>query len=86
MPNKLPIKARARAVKVGESAKARARAKAAEKPVDWLSLWAMSFGVAAVVVAWIADRTIGGNIGAAFILSGAAGLIGLMLATARKSG
>lgn len=87
MQNKLPIKARARAIKADKSIKARARAKAVDKSagksVDWLGLWAISVGVAAVAVAWVADRTVGGNIGAAFILAGAAALIGLVVGTAR---
>ena len=83
MPNKLPIKARARAIKADKSTKARTRAGSVDKSVDWLGLWAISFGAAAVAVAWVADRTIGGNIGAAFILAGAAAVIGLMLGAAR---
>jgi len=80
MPNKLPIKARAKAI----HARKPARTREQSRPIDWLGLWAISLGVAASVLAWIAYFTIGDKIGAAFILAGTAALIGLMLGASAR--
>jgi len=61
--------------------KPRARAQAARWPkfetitsIDWLALWGLSIGFCAIVLAGIADFMAHDNIGAAYILVGAAGL------------
>lgn len=45
------------------------------KTIDWLGLWALSLGFCAIVLAGIAYFLGGDNIGASFILIGAAGII-----------
>ncbi|MGA8004422.1 MAG: hypothetical protein WCA05_22465, partial [Pseudolabrys sp.] len=62
----------------------KARAQAARKhktiaTIDWLGLWALSLGFCAIVLAGIADIMGGDNIGAAFILVGAAAIIALIV-------
>jgi drug/metabolite transporter (DMT)-like permease len=47
--------------------------------IDWLGLWAISLGLCAVVLAGIADVMGDDNIGAAFILIGAAAIIALIV-------
>ena len=66
--------------------KPRARAEAARRSkietitsVDWLALWGLSIGFCAVVLAGIADFMARDNIGAAYILIGAAGIIALVV-------
>jgi hypothetical protein len=46
---------------------------------DWLALWAISVGFAAVLIAALAEFAAGDWTGALFVLSGAAGLIGVIL-------
>jgi hypothetical protein len=71
MPIPLPPKARAKAVQQCKRETVAA--------IDWLGLWALSFGFCAIVLAGIADLMGGDNIGAACILIGAAGIIALVL-------
>ena len=64
----------------------KARAKAAHKrepitTIDWLGLWALSLGFCAIVLAGIADIMGDDNIGAVFILIGAAAIIALVVCT-----
>ena len=47
--------------------------------IDWLGLWGLSLGVCAVVLAGIADFVGHDNIGAAFILTGTAAIIALIV-------
>ena len=68
MPNKLPLKVRAKAVPSQQAA-----------PIDWLALWAISLGVCAIVMAATAFFAAADKIGAVFILVGAAALIALVL-------
>ena len=69
MPNKLPLKPRAKAIRANESI----------EPIDWLALWAISLGVCAVVLAATALYAAGDNIGATFILIGTAAIISVIL-------
>jgi hypothetical protein len=75
MPISLPPKARAKA-----------RKREAIESIDWLGLWALSIGFCAVVLAGIADFMGGDNIGAAFILVGAATIMSLIVRAAGKPG
>ena len=47
--------------------------------VDWLGLWGLSLGVCAIVLAGIADFVGHDNVGAAFILTGTAAIIALIV-------
>jgi len=47
--------------------------------IDWLALWGLSLGFCAIVLAGIADFAGHDNVGAAFILAGAAGIIAAIL-------
>ena len=69
MPNKHPLKPRAKAIRTTESA----------QPIDWLALWAISLGVCAIVLAATAFFVAVDQIGAAFILIGTAALIAIIL-------
>ena len=69
MPNKHPLKPRAKAVRANESI----------EPIDWLALWAISLGVCAVVLAATALYAAADNIGATFILIGTAAMISVIL-------
>ena len=69
MPNKLPLKPRAKAIRANESIES----------IDWLALWAISLGVCAVVLAATALYAAADNIGATFILIGTASLISLIV-------
>lgn len=80
MSIKLPIKARAKAIRARKPARTREQAR----PIDWLGLWTISLGIAASVLAWIAYFTIGDKVGAAAILAGTAALIGLMLSASAR--
>jgi drug/metabolite transporter (DMT)-like permease len=71
MPILLPPKQTAKAV--------RARKRETVPAIDWLGLWAISLGLCAVVLAGIADVMGDDNIGAAFILIGAAAIIALIV-------
>lgn len=64
-----------------QSAVGRVRARKPETvpAIDWLGLWAISLGLCAVVLAGIADVMGDDNIGAAFILVGAAAIIALIV-------
>lgn len=86
MPNRLPIKPRAKAIEAPKSARARETAQARERTrsVDWFALWAISLGLAAIGVALIAYLTVGDKVGAAFILGGAAALIALLLTAGER--
>jgi hypothetical protein len=81
MPNRLPIKPRAKAIDAPKSARARKQSGS----VDWFALWAISLGLAAIAVALIAYLTAGDKVGASFILGGTAALIALLL-TANERG
>ncbi|HEY6024937.1 MAG TPA: hypothetical protein VIV34_12270 [Pseudolabrys sp.] len=64
--------------------KARAETARTRKPdaiaaIDWLGLWGLSLGFCAVVLAGIAYFMGHDNIGAAFILIGAAGILALIV-------
>ena len=80
MPNRLPIKPRAKAIEAPKSARAREK----DIAIDWFALWAISLGTAAVVLASIAFFTIGDKVGDAFILGGAAALIALLLTAGER--
>ncbi|HEY7231518.1 MAG TPA: hypothetical protein VH558_14225 [Pseudolabrys sp.] len=67
MPMPLPPKARAKTLP--------ARKRDITDSIDWLGLWAISLGFCAINLAAIAYFQIGDNIGACFILAGAAALI-----------
>ena len=69
MPNKLPLKPRAKAI----------RAHDPVDSIDWLALWAISLGVCAVVLAATALYVAFDQIGATFILIGTAALIAIIL-------
>jgi len=69
MPNKLPLKPRAKAVRVNETIES----------IDWLALWAISLGICAVVLAATAFFCAADKIGAAFILVGTAAFISMIL-------
>ena len=74
MPILLPPKqtaSRAKAV--------RARKRETVPTIDWLGLWAISLGLCAVALAGIAGLMGDDNIGAAFILIGAAAIIALIV-------
>jgi hypothetical protein len=57
----------------------RTRKREPIKAIDWLRLWALSLGFCAVVLAGIAYFLGGDNIGASFILIGAACIITLIV-------
>ena len=69
MPNKLPLKLRAKAIRANDSIES----------IDWLALWAISLGVCAVVLAATALYAAADNIGATFILIGTATLVAMIL-------
>jgi hypothetical protein len=68
MPTSLPGKTRASP-----------RVLATKRPPDWLGLWAVSMGVAAVVMASLAYFTLGDSTGAAFVLLSTMMLIVLVM-------
>lgn len=51
----------------------------AEKPADWLGMWALSVGVAATLIACIVYFGVGDQSGAAWVLFGAAAVIAVAL-------
>jgi drug/metabolite transporter (DMT)-like permease len=71
MPILLPPKQTAKAVHASK--------RETVPAIDWLGLWAISLGLCAVVLAGIADVMGDDNIGAAFILIGAAAIIALIV-------
>ena len=71
MPIQLRPKARAETV--------RPRKHETIEAIDWLGLWGVSLGFCAIVLAGIADIMGHDNVGATFILVGAAGIIALIL-------
>jgi hypothetical protein len=71
MPIHLPPKARVKA--------APARRQAAIDSIDWLGLWALSIAFCALVLASVAYFMIGDNIGASWILVGAAAIIAIVI-------
>lgn len=77
MPILLPPKPTA----MGRAKAARARKRETLPGFDWLGLWAISLGLCALVLAGIADVVGDDNIGAAFILIGAAAVIALIVCT-----
>ena len=86
MPNKLPLKSRAKAVRVDEDIEpATVRAGQHAGSIDWLSVWAISLGVCAVIIASIAYFTVGDNRGAAFVLTGTAAMIALILQASTRT-
>ena len=74
MPNKLPVKPRAKAIPSQQAAQ-----------IDWLAVWAISLGVCAIVMAATAFFAAADKIGTVFILIGAAALIALVLKTGTHS-
>ncbi len=68
MPNKLPLKPRAKAVRANETIE-----------IDWLALWAISLGICAVVLAATAFLCAADKTGAVFILIGTAAIISVIL-------
>jgi hypothetical protein len=80
MPNKLSIKPRAKAILANKSV----QASDSSRPIDWLGLWAISLGICAMELAATAYFAAGDKIGAAFILVGAAMLIGLVLGASAR--
>ena len=70
MPTLLPPK---------QTAMGRARKRETVPAIDWLGLWAISLGRCGVILAVIADVMGDDNIGAAFILIGAAAIIALIV-------
>jgi len=84
MPNKLPLKLRAKAIEAREGRRVAARAREQERTVDWLGLWAISLGLAAIGMACIAYFTVGDKVGASFILAGTAALIALLLSASTR--
>jgi hypothetical protein len=68
MPNKLPLKPRAKAVRANETIE-----------LDWLALWAISLGVCSVVLAATVFFCAADKIGAFFILVGTAAIISVIL-------
>jgi len=83
MPNRLPIKPRAKAIQAPKLARARERAHAGA--VDWFALWAISLGLAAMAMACIAYFTAGDKVGASLVLGGTAALMAVLL-TANERG
>jgi hypothetical protein len=71
MPIQLRRKARAEVV--------RAPKHETVEEIDWLAVWGLSLGVCAIALAAIADFVGYDNVGATFILVGAAGIIALIL-------
>jgi len=71
MPIPLGPKARADVVRM--------RKRETIEAIDWLGLWALSLGFCAAVLAGIAYFLGGDNIGASFILIGAASIITLIV-------
>ena len=71
MPIQLRPKARAETV--------RPRKQDSIDAIDWLALWGLSLGFCAIVLAGIADFAGHDNVGAAFILVGAASIIAVIL-------
>lgn len=47
--------------------------------IDWLGLWGLSIGFCALVLAGVAYFTARDNVGASFILFGAAGIMALIV-------
>lgn len=70
MPTPLPVKLRAQV---------RAKAIERSRSLDGQELWALSMGLAAIVLAAVAYFTIGDHIGAAGILAATAAMIVLVL-------
>lgn len=70
MPTRLPNDNRTRA---------RAHAVESSRLLNWLGVWAVSMGFAAIVLAAVAYGTVGDNIGASYILMGAAALVAIVL-------
>jgi hypothetical protein len=67
------------------------KARAARKrntiaTIDWLGLWALSLGFCAIVLAGIAAFLAEDNIGAAFILVGAATIIAFIVFASEEPG
>jgi hypothetical protein len=71
MPIPLPPKARAKVLP--------AQRQTPLDSIDWLGLWAISLGFCAINLAAIAYFLIGDNVGACFILVGAAVLISVII-------
>jgi hypothetical protein len=77
MPIRLPPRSRTEVV--------RTRKHQAIQSIDWLGIWALSIGFCAIVLAAIAYFMGGDNIGASIILSGAAGIIGLIVSSGAET-
>jgi hypothetical protein len=70
--------------------KSRAKAETRSKrdailTIDWISIWAFSLGVCAILLAGLADLVAHDNIGAAFILIGAASIIATVVFTSAEA-
>ena len=63
----------------------RSKTVPADTAIDWLTVWALSMGFAALVLAAIAYFSIGDNNGAAFILGAGAAIVGLALYASSRS-
>jgi hypothetical protein len=63
-----------------QKSRIKAKAVAKDQPIDWLALWALSLGASAIGISAIAYFTAGDRLGAAFVLTGTAAIIALVLA------
>ena len=68
--------------------KHRSEAKTIERidSIDWLTLWAMSVGVSAIIMASVVDFVAEDRLGAALILIGAAAIMAVALRAAKPRG
>lgn len=64
----------------------RSKAVPAEKSIDWLTLWALSMGLASLCIGAIAFFSAGDGAGASLVLAGGAALIALALFGSQPSG
>ena len=92
MPTPLPNKSQAKSIRANEVRAAELRSGAlpvrerADKPVDWLAVWALSLGFCALMLAGIAFFAGADPVGASFILFGGAGIIGVALRASARPG
>ena len=83
MPTPQPTKSRAKSI--GDAGRSLGRWQVIEA-IDWLTLWAISLGICAIVLAGLAFYGGGDSAGAAIILLGAAAIIALVLRTTSAPG